>query len=179
MTELEFQISKLSETRPAGWEQMPDIPLYMDQLVSYMERQLMNFENGETLTPSMVNNYIKAGLMPRTAEKRYGKEHIALLTAICILKHVMSAKEIRALLEGNGAAGQVKGLYSGMCEILDKELGEAMKNVKAPSAREELYSIAMELAVGAYSRQLICGRIMDLIKDNTDSINNEYKEDKK
>jgi DNA-binding transcriptional MerR regulator len=177
MTELEFQIKKLTETRPAAWEHMPDIPIYMDQLVSYMERQLMDFESGETLTSSMVNNYIKAGLMPRAEEKRYRREHIALLTAICILKRVMSAKEIRALLEGNGAAAQVEELYASLRTLLDREIVETVKDIKAPSTREELYSLALELAIGAYSRQLACKRIMDMIKDNMDSINKPRQEE--
>ena len=29
---------KLREQRPAAWEQLPDFPLYMDQLLSYMDQ---------------------------------------------------------------------------------------------------------------------------------------------
>ena len=41
-----------------------DIALYMDQLISYMPRQLIHFDENEALTSAMVNNYIKDGLVP-------------------------------------------------------------------------------------------------------------------
>ena len=45
---------------------------------------------------TMVNNYTKSGLVPRADGKKYGREHLAYLTAICILKRVMSAKDMPA-----------------------------------------------------------------------------------
>lgn len=168
MTELERQLKKLAETRPTAWEYIPDIPLYMDQLVSYMPRQLLDFECGETLTSAMVNNYIKAGLLPRASEKRYGREHIALLTSICVLKHVMSAKEIKELVDGLNAAENVEDCYAGICGSLDREISASLEGIDVNMDRESMYNQALELAVGAYARQLSCKRIMDVLRDDSD-----------
>lgn len=169
MNELEQQLKKLSETRPSQWEYIPDIPLYMDQLVSYMPRQLLDFENGETLTSAMVNNYIKAGLLPRTKEKRYGREHIALLTGICVLKHVLTSKEIKELVEGLNAESDVEQYYESLCKVLNSELGEALDETGTEDLGDEteLYNRALELAIGAYARQLACRRIMDGLKQRS------------
>ena len=64
MDELQNLKDRMEQERPAPWEDLPDIALYMDQLISYMPRQLIRFDEGNVLTPAMVNNYIKDGLVP-------------------------------------------------------------------------------------------------------------------
>ena len=58
MEELAELKRQLMEARPDGWEDLPDIPLYMDQVVSYLSRQMACFGEGEGLTPAMINNYM-------------------------------------------------------------------------------------------------------------------------
>ena len=102
MEELEELKKRLEEERPMVWDGFPDIGLYMDQVISYVSRQLITYDGGETLTPAMVNNYIKDGLLPRADGKKYARTHLAYLTAICALKQVLSVKETRALLAAGG-----------------------------------------------------------------------------
>ena len=99
MEELKDLKRRLEEERPASWEQLPDIALYMDQVLSYMDRQVLRFEDDDGLTAAMVNNYTKGGLVPRAEGKKYNQEHLAYLTVICILKRVMSAKDMGVTLE--------------------------------------------------------------------------------
>ena len=58
MEELAELKRQLTEQRPSGWDKLPDIPLYMDQVVSYLARQTACFGEGEGLTSAMINNYI-------------------------------------------------------------------------------------------------------------------------
>ena len=76
---------RLERERPVEWEAFPDIGLYMDQLISYMPRQLIHYGEGESLTSAMVNNYIKDGAMPRAEGKRYSRTHLAYQTALFAL----------------------------------------------------------------------------------------------
>ena len=78
MEELLDLKQRLEGQRPASWQELPDIALYMDQIISYMPRQLIHFDEGEALTSAMVNNYIKDGAMPRAEGKRYSRTHLAL-----------------------------------------------------------------------------------------------------
>ena len=82
MEELKELKERLETQRPAEWDALPDLSLYMDQVIGYMPRQLIQYGEGEGLTSAMVNNYIKDGLLPRAEGKRYGKVHLAYLTAI-------------------------------------------------------------------------------------------------
>ena len=72
---------RMEQERPACWGDLPDIDLYMDQLISYMPRQLIRFDDRNALTSAMVNNYIKDGLVPRAKGKRYGPIHLGYLEA--------------------------------------------------------------------------------------------------
>ena len=61
---------RLRTQRPVPWDQLPDFSLYMDQVLSYMDRQVIRFDEDDGLTAAMVNNYTKSGLTPR-AEGQY------------------------------------------------------------------------------------------------------------
>ena len=163
LTELELQLKKLADTRPVSWEHMPDIPIYMDQLISYMPRQLMDFESGETLTSAMVNNYIKAKLMPRAQDKRYARTHIVMLTAICMLKHVLSAKELGRLLACYDTQSAPEAFYGDLTTALDRELALVLEPLTPEMGPEALRDAILALSVGAYARQLTALRLLDLL----------------
>ena len=90
MEEISAFRRQLETHRPADWETLPDFPLYMDQVLSYMERQTIRLDESDALTASMVNNYTKNALVPRAEGKKYNRDHLAYLTFVCILKQVMS-----------------------------------------------------------------------------------------
>ena len=50
MEELLDLKSRMEQERPTPWEELPDLALYMDQIISYMPRQLIRFDDGEALT---------------------------------------------------------------------------------------------------------------------------------
>ena len=63
MEEISAFRRQLETHRPADWETLPDFPLYMDQVLSYMERQTIRLDESDALTASMVNNYTKNALV--------------------------------------------------------------------------------------------------------------------
>ena len=109
MDELLDLKQRLEQERPTPWAELPDLALYMDQIISYMPRQLIHFDDGEVLTSAMVNNYIKDGLVPRADGKRYGPIHLGYLTAVCALKRVLSVRDMKVLCLRRGKAGEAAG----------------------------------------------------------------------
>ena len=47
MDELQNLKDRMELERPTPWNELPDIALYMDQLISYMPRQLIRFDDPE------------------------------------------------------------------------------------------------------------------------------------
>ena len=125
MDEITALLDRLRQQRPVEWEQLPDFALYMDQVLSYMDRQVIRFDEGDALTAAMVNNYTKSGLVPRAEGKKYNRDHLAYLTAICVLKQVLSAKDIDLLIrESVGREQNVRRGYEDFCAALDTVLKE-------------------------------------------------------
>jgi hypothetical protein len=83
------------------WEELPDLELYMDQLISQVRRYLSLFpedEKNPVITPSIINNYVRLRVMPAPRRKRYGKLHVAYAIMICALKQVMTLTEIQKVI---------------------------------------------------------------------------------
>ena len=165
MEELKELKQRLTEERPAAWEELPDIALYMDQLIAYMPRQLIRFEEGDALTSAMVNNYSKDGLLPRADGKRYSQEHLASLTVICALKKVLSLKEMSVLLAAaRDGAESNRGLYDRFRAALDAALADTAQRVEEDTPEEELSDLALALALRSYADQLACARVVELLR---------------
>lgn len=164
MEELTQLRQRLENERPAEWNDLPDIALYMDQVVSYLPRQLIRFDEGEGMTSAMVNNYIKDGLLPRAEGKRYNRTHLAYLTAISALKQVLSVKDMGALI-GSGEEGRdVRDLYAVFREELEAALTDTSGRIPAGAEREDLPRLALALALRSYADRLACQRIIDLLR---------------
>lgn len=122
----------LPDFRPPAWEQIPDLGLYMDQVVTYLERECKRlYGDGEKVfTPAMVNNYVKLGLVDRPTGKKYGREQLAQLLMICLLKQATSGEGMRALMQ-NGQ--ELRTLYEHFCEVTALTIGALSAETPAPS----------------------------------------------
>lgn len=164
MKEIRELKERLEGERPVAWEELPDIGLYMDQLISYMPRQLIHYGEGEVLTSAMVNNYIKDGAMPRAEGKRYTRTHLAYLTALCALKQVLSVKDAGLLLEAASAGREPRALYDQFREALDRALDVTAGSLDASDSEEDLPALALTLALRSYADKLACQRLLELLR---------------
>ncbi|MCI7595210.1 MAG: DUF1836 domain-containing protein [Lachnospiraceae bacterium] len=83
-------------------EEIPNIELYMDQVLTFMNERLRhttrNPEEDKILTKTMINNYAKSDLLPPPNRKKYSKDHILLLLFIYYFKGVLSINDTREIL---------------------------------------------------------------------------------
>ena len=170
---------RLEEERPTDWEHLPDISLYMDQLIGYMPRQLIHFDDRDTLTSAMVNNYIKDGLVPRADGKRYNPTHLGYLTAVCALKKVLSVRDISALIHAGEELGMdAQAMYGYFLRKLDKALADAAEPIDPEAEHKELAKLALELALRSYANQLACQRILDILSSGEDAPKSKRSKEK-
>ena len=79
----------IQDFRLPRYHEIPNVGLYLDQATKYVGGYLSPL--GEyTLTPSMISNYVKKGLVASPVKKQYGREQIAYLFFIAIAKSVLS-----------------------------------------------------------------------------------------
>lgn len=165
MSDLSALLEQLQNQRPVSWDHLPDFALYMDQVLSYMDRQVIPFDENDGLTAAMVNNYTKSGLVPRAEGKKYGREHLAYLTAICVLKHVMSAKDMDLLLqqELRGRRSIEEG-YTAFCASLDSALDAAADQMAHRTDETELADNAIHFALLSYAAGAASNRYVALLR---------------
>ena len=91
-------ISRIDYVRP---DDIPNIDLYMDQVTTFMEKELASskrHEDDKILTKTMINNYAKNNLLPPPVKKKYSKEHLLVMIFIYYFKNFLSIKDIETML---------------------------------------------------------------------------------
>ena len=76
--EVKTMIEDINGFRLPRYTQIPDVGLYLEQVVRYVNAHLAPLGEPE-LTSSMVSNYVKQGLIPSPVKKSYAAEHLARL----------------------------------------------------------------------------------------------------
>ena len=122
------------------WEALPDFELYMDQVLSLIGRYLGSYPGFDRkgLTASMVNNYVKLGVMPPPAKKKYTRVHLAHLIMICVLKASLPMDAIRALLAASAASDDVSVCYDRFCGQFEQAGASAADAAKSGPENDEL-----------------------------------------
>lgn len=108
-----------------SWEELPDIELYMDQVVALTNRYLGNQTKDRMLTPSMVNNYVKMKVMPPPVKKKYSREHLVYLLVICTLKQVLPLSMVEQVLQQGLQQRDVREFYQKFRELFGASLRSA------------------------------------------------------
>ncbi len=170
MNDLTDLLSRLRDQRPVDWDQLPDFSLYMDQVLSYMDRQVIRFDGDDGLTAAMVNNYTKSGLAPRAEGKKYGREHLAYFTAICVLKRVMSTRDMDLLIREELQDRPVQDGYAAFRQSLDKALNITADELAARTGGQELGDAALadaaiHFALLSYAAGVAGSRCVALLRE--------------
>lgn len=163
MDELKELKERLSQERPAQWRDLPDIGLYMDQVVSYMPRAAHLLCRERCSHPGH-GQQLHQG---RTATRADGKNTAALTWPI-------SPPSVP--LSGCSPSGRPRpcstppprGRRTGPCtpKFWARWIWPWERTADAldpDTPREELAGLALSLALRSYADQLACQRILDLI----------------
>ncbi len=99
-----------------SWDILPDIDLYMDQVVSvvtkYLDMPNSSIKFNKPLTPSMINNYVKLGIIPAPRQKKYSKIHLAYLLIVCTLKQTLDMSTIQQIIPVGIDENEVQKTYN-------------------------------------------------------------------
>ena len=168
---LENWLNDLNNFSFKSFEQLPDLELYMDQVVQFLEKQLYIFQTStldKQITPSMINNYVKGEVLPAPKSKKYSKEHLALIEEICTLKQVLSIAEVKQILDKSYSEDNKTAAFDHFNQLNSDKTSqvvlEAFKMLNETSENDynKLNDIALEFAVTANSYINIAKRILYL-----------------
>lgn len=90
--------NSIKDFRLPRYHELPDGGLYLEQTTQYINQILASL-GGVEMTPSMISNYVKKGIIGPPVKKLYYAEQIAYLFYIAIAKNVLSMEHICQLRE--------------------------------------------------------------------------------
>ena len=123
-------IKKEANEEKIQLEDVPEIDLYMDQVIQLFENKLASNKRNEddkVLTKTMINNYAKAKLLMTIKNKKYSKEHLILMSFIYEFKGALSISDIKLLLDEivkgyeNNEEYNLRELYSDYLNNINEE----------------------------------------------------------
>ena len=98
------------------WDSIPDLGLYMDQVVVLLA-QYLNFipamPGGKEsfVTSSTINNYVRLKIMPAPEKRKYHRIHIAYLIMILTMKQSLSISDVQKILPADSNETDVRAVY--------------------------------------------------------------------
>jgi len=109
----EFQLPRYAE--------IPNVGLYLEQATKYICEYLAPL--GEfSLTPSMISNYVKKGLIANPVKKQYGREQLAYLFFIAVAKSVLSLDALTGFIRLQQQTYPLPIAYDYFCEEFENLL---------------------------------------------------------
>ena len=97
------------------------------------ESKLTTNKEDKIITKTMINNYVKQGIMPAPEKKKYGKSHIAYLMVICVLKQVYSINDIGKLISLTIQYFEISKAYNRFCANLEISVKNAFTRKQFPN----------------------------------------------
>lgn len=170
-------LDELDNFKYPSYESLPDIDLYMEQLIMYLDRELKVFKTSsldKVITPFMINNYVKGEIISAPITKKYNREHIAQINETCSLKQVLTVSEIKQILdveyenkENYEAFNEFKHLTEEKLEEAIKETKEALSNI-SDNDINSLTNLSLKLAIQANAYITLSKRMLFYIKKYKD-----------
>ena len=119
------------------WDELPDIDLYLDQVVTFIDKYLYDYlqyehdsKENKIITKTMINNYVKQKIVEAPVQKKYNKNNLAYLFVICILKQVYSINDIDRLIKTILKDTPVNVAYNKFCDSVENAIVCTLINKK-------------------------------------------------
>lgn len=153
------------EAAPPAWEELPASPCTWTRSSSTWGKawSCSSGRGSSLLTSSMINNYVKTGLIPHPDKKKYTKEHLAGLMAVCMLKQVLPIQDIKTLFSG----GMDLHTYALFRQAHTEALAETCHSLEETCASgADLKQAALLLAAEANAKRAAAQRILSLLGED-------------
>lgn len=92
------EIKVIKEFNLPKYNEIPDVGLYLDQVVKYINSFFETYED-IVVTPSMLTNYVKHKIVSKVSKKTYSRDQIAHFIFIALVKNVLSLNNISLIFQ--------------------------------------------------------------------------------
>ena len=122
-------------------DEIPEYRLFISQIEEFFDKKLGkntdDDEDRKTISKTMIQNYIKDGLIMPPEGKSYNRNHIILLALIYNLKPILTIRDIKKLLlpilemaDDDSQANKIESMYSTYFALKESYLDEFINLVE-------------------------------------------------
>ena len=157
------KLKKMENFRLPRWKDIPDIGLYLDQILSLIDNWLgdyLGFDGRRIMTKTMINNYVKQGFIPAPVNKRYDRYAVGSLFIIALLKHIYQMEEIYTLIHQATDGHDTEEFFDYFCETMEEAVRHAVngtsmeKKIPARDSRGICWNVCKSVACQMYVKNL-------------------------
>jgi len=194
---LNLWIEKMKAYRFPRWNTLPEIDLYMDQLIFLLDKYLTPLSSNEEnkqITSAMINNYVKQKIIAPPDKKKYSRSHIASLIMVCVLKDILPIPVIQQLITSSTEKSDMENVYDTFCSTQEfcfsSVFSQSNKETKNSTAISKdnfsilnydnsLFSLALESATLAAASKMLAEQcfILHIANTTTKTKNRHQKND--
>ena len=103
------------------YHEIPSIGLYLEQTSKYVSECFAPLMK-ESMTGSMISNYVKRGVLSNPSKKQYSREQIASLICIAAIKPVLSMEDIKLMFLIQRRSYESQRAYDYFCSEFENVL---------------------------------------------------------
>ncbi|OJV62325.1 MAG: hypothetical protein BGO41_05870 [Clostridiales bacterium 38-18] len=148
-------------------ERIPSIPLYMDQVLDYLEgilAPLKRVPDDTVFTKTMINNYVKSQILDAPIKKKYDKATIEDLILVYHLKQVFSIPDVDSYLKLLKAQ---LGYYDTFSQIQNLEREKILSDIGNEITPENAGGLLTALIAEITVKKQLAEQLLDYLNLNT------------
>lgn len=165
-----------TQFRLPRYEELPDLDIYMDQVLQLLNRYTSPIIQTD-MTKTMINNYVKKGVVSAPVKKKYTKEHLAHLIVVSFLKLVYSMDDITLLISYQMHSCDINRAYNYFCEEFENCLNATLNKqpiTHAPSHIDDTFAVyALQITIQSVVDKVFILYAMNEMKNKIKEKNNE------
>ena len=109
------------EFRLPRYQEIPNMGLYLEQTSKYISEYLSPLQEN-SITSSMISNYVKKDLVENPVKKLYNREQIAYLIFIALAKNVLSLDDLSQFIQLQKCTYTAQRSYDYFCDEFENVL---------------------------------------------------------
>lgn len=136
---LQDPIKAIKEFKCPKWNELPLQPIFNSELVTYLNDLLEPIMyDVQPITPTMIQNYSKWGILPKISGRKYGRTQVAVLIAIVVYKQVLNIDDVKKGIDLQIELESLSESYDTLATALEQAIERIFKSI----GEDETYNIS-------------------------------------
>ena len=167
------------------WETIPDLGLYMDQVIVLLEQYLSFIPTPagakeHIVTSATINNYVRLKIMPAPVKRKYHRVHIAYLVMILTMKQSLSISDVQKVIPPmDSSEDEVLSVYEDYSEkfrrlalFFNQQVQSAAEGVRSTeqSSDNAVELLVIESALIAGFSKILAEKLIRLCGADTEDV---------